>query len=340
MSISSDGRTISRRPQIGFQAELTPEQVAWFREWDAIVPTLYFMDICAVNIAKTARATSPLDPRKAAWLDELQRLDRPQHSFSYLLALMEKGSDPREHLAEEAWAAQIHNDVASLRAFFKTARVYETDRMLDDYLQNLRGNPIEVDRPRYLSFLKAANDEFELSNPVASRRRLALASKILERADALGVTRQHPTVLVVLARLYGNPHAGKVMNFTPVPERFDAENALADVMLIRRFMEHKLEIEQLASEGKSPYRRAKLITDDEGVLQLARYFEPATVHSHTGDDRHETRLVANVQFLELLTDLAAERRKRSSTLPDGCGDEPDEYDAVCEMILRGTNAGV
>ena len=99
---------------------------------------------------------------------------------------------------------------------------------------------------------------------MARRLRRARATKIFERADALGVPRQHPTVAVMLACLYGNPHAVDVMNFKPDPQRFAAENALTDVMMIRRFMEQRLEIEQMAAEGRCPYLRVKLLTDDEG----------------------------------------------------------------------------
>lgn len=336
MPSSNDDQTISRQPQFTFTAELTPEQVAFFREWDAAVPTLYFMDICVANVAKSANATPPTDPRKAAWLDELRRLDRPEHAFSYLLALMERGSDPRSHMSDEALAEQIRQDLASLATFFTQARVYETDAMVGLYLRELRGNPVEVDRPRYLVFLRAANEEFELHRPLARRLQLARATTIIERADALGVPRQHPTVAVVLACLYGNPHAVNVMKFKPDPQRFAAENALADVMMIRRFMEHKLEIEQMAVEQHSPYLRVKLLTDDEGVRQLARYFEPTTLHSRSDADGRETCLVANVRFLELLTDLAVDRQKRSPVSQYMDEREPDEFNALCAMIFGGT----
>ncbi|PVE57741.1 hypothetical protein DC429_10195 [Arthrobacter sp. TPD3018] len=339
MSSGDDDQTISRQPEFTFRAELTPEQIAFFREWDAAVPTLYFMDICVANIAKVAGPTPPTDPRKAAWLDELRRLDRPQHAFSYLLALMEKGSDPRAHLPDEALADQISQDLASLRTFFSQARVYESNAMVALYLRELRGNPVELARPRYLAFLRAANEEFELHRPLARRLRLAQATKILERADALGVSRQHLTVAVVLACLYGNPHAINVMKFKPDPQRFAAENALADVMMIRRFMEQKLELEKMAAEGRCPYLRVKLLTDDEGVRQLARYFEPSSLRSRSDGGGRETRLVTNVQFLKLLTDLAVDRQKRSAMSQHTDDHERDEFDALCTMILGGTESG-
>lgn len=144
---SPDDRTIHAQSQISFSAELTPEQVALFEEWDAATPTIYFMDICAVNITKMSAAKLANDPRKAYWSDQFRNLDRKQHAFSYHLALMEKGSDPRDHMSKEALAEQLHHDVASLRRFFKHARVYEPDEYLNLYINDLLGNPIELMRP-------------------------------------------------------------------------------------------------------------------------------------------------------------------------------------------------
>lgn len=85
------------------------------------------------------------------------------------------------------------------------------------------------------------------------------------------------------------------------------------------------------------YLRAKLLTDDEGVRQLARYFEPSALRSDRGG--RETRLVANVQFLELLTDLAVDRERRSALSQHTDNHEPEEFDAMCTMILAGTESG-
>lgn len=317
---SPDDRTIHAQSQISFSAELSPEQVALLEEWDASTPTIYFMDICAVNITKMSAAKLANDRRKSYWADQFRNLDRKQHAFSYLLALMEKGSDPRNHMSKEALAKQIHHDVASLRQFFKLARVYEPDEYLDLYIKELLGNPIELMRPAYLAFLRGANDELKLSDPVASKQRFATASEILRRADALSIPRQHAVVVVMIAKLYGNNDAGKMLKFTKEPADFEPENSLADVMLISRFNEKRIEIEDAASRGGAPFLRAKLVTDDEGLLRVARCFEPVSLHSRSTGDAHETRLHVKVKLAELLTGLSGD---------DGI----DEYNRICAMIF-------
>lgn len=319
MSSPSD-RTIHAQSQISFSAELIPEQVALFERWDAATPTIYFMDICAVNITKMSAAKLANDPRKAYWSDQFRNLDRKQHAFSYLLALMEKGSDPRDHMSKEALAEQLHHDVASLRRFFKHARVYETDEYLDLYINDLLGNPIELMRPAYLAFLRAANDELKLSNAVAFKDRFATASEILRMADALSIPRQHAVVVVMIAKVYGNDDARKMLKFKKEPADFQPENSLADVMLITRFNEKKIEIEDAASCGEAPFLRAKLVTDDEGLLRVARCFEPVSLSSRSTGDAQETRLVVKVKLADLLTGLTGD---------NGI----DEYNRICAMIF-------
>ncbi|GFE93079.1 hypothetical protein [Acetobacter persici] len=317
---SPDDRTIHAQSQISFSAELTPEQVAMFEEWDALVPTIYFMDICAVNITKMSAAKLANDRRKSYWADQFRKLDRKQHAFSYLLALLEKGSDPRDHMSKEAWVEQIYRDVASLRQFFHHARVYETDQILDDFIKILPGNPIELKRQAYLEFLRAANDEFKLSDPVAPKKRLATTSNILRKADDLSIPRQHAIVLVTIAKLYGNEDARKILKFTKNPVDFQPENSLADIMMITRFYERKIQIEDAANRGEAPYRRAKLLTDDEGLLRVARCIEPVSLQYRSTGDTHEILLDVKVKLAKLLTGL-------------GGDNEGTEYNRIYAMIF-------
>jgi hypothetical protein len=123
MMSQSTEKEFHRRPQITLQMQLTAEQYTTLKEWSASVPTLYFLDICVVNATKLSDAALERDARKAELISHLQDLDRPQHSFSYLFALIEKVSGSQGSLTDAELENQVLADVIALRAFFKNAQV-------------------------------------------------------------------------------------------------------------------------------------------------------------------------------------------------------------------------
>lgn len=326
-------REFHRGPQITFQMELTPEQYAALQEWSASVPTLYFLDICVVNATKLSDAAIEKDARKEKCIAHLRGLDRPQHSFSYLCALIEKVSDSRGATSDVDLEKQVLGDVAALRMFFKNARVYEPDEFLISYLRELRGAPHELARPNYLVLLEAANNQFDLKNPVSPMLRFQRAEKILKQADALSIARQHPVVLVILACLYGNPSAKRLMKFKADPAKFSAENALADIMAISRFASLKLEIEHVGRQGGS-YLRSDFITDDDGLVGVLKCFEATAVKFQEKGDTYKTRLDVRVKLEQLLTDLAAKPLNEQRRAEGRLEQESDEYEQILNLLAQ------
>lgn len=323
---------IRRLPQMTFRVDATPEVRAALVEWSASVPTMYFLDICVVGATKLPETALMADPRKAALVARLQNLDRSRNSFSYLMALIEKVSDTTSRLSDEELEAHILADVGSMRRFFANARVQEADEFLLDFARDLRREAHELMRPAYLAFLKAANDRFQLAQPVSRAKRLRMAEEIVAQADALSISRQHAVVLLTLACLYGNPPAKKVMKFKANAQAFEPENALADVMTITRFLNLKLEIEDDGRRGLTSIQRATFITDDSGLADVLACFEGEAVSSKEKDGHHEQRTNVRVKFAKLLTDIGEDAGKpwnpgelRAST--------PSEYDRVCAMLF-------
>jgi hypothetical protein len=275
------------------------------------------------SLTKPGSTAATRDPRKAALLARLKELDRPQNSFSYLLALAEKVNDPRRGLSDAELEAQILGDAAALRAFFAHARLIEDDPFLAGWTRDLRGRAHELSQDAYLRLLRSANDRFKLGNPVAKADRFRMAEMILREADALSVPRQHPVALVTLASLYRNPSAAKIMKFSPNPSRFEPANTLADIMVIPRFLPRKLELEQLAREGKAPFARCSFITDDTGLAGILECFEgEATWTEGVGGDTHRTYTTVTLKFAELFTELA----------PAGDGGAGDEAAWLRELL--------
>lgn len=302
MDKQEDCQEFTSGKTITLKMSLTPEQLYMMNEWSLSVPTLYMLDICVVNATKLSNASLYKDHRKAKLVNYLRELDRPANCFSYFFALMEKVSDSRGIGTDEELERNILSDLSSMRNFFKNARVGETDDFVLAFLKELRGAPMETKRDDYLNFLNDLNNNFKLSNSVAPKQRLKKAAEIIESAENFAISKQHPVVIIGLACLYGNAAAKKLMKFKAAPQSFDAENALADIMLISRFAGVKLEIEQKGRDG-SGYPRSHFITDDNGLIDIIKCFKPSIVKHKDKHDKHETQLTMTVDLKDLLSEI-------------------------------------
>lgn len=291
--------------RITLEMQATPEQFNVIREWSLSIPTLYMLDICVVSATKLTNSSLDKQPRKANLVNYLRELDRPNNSFSYLFALMEKVSDSRGIDTDEELEKKVLSDLASLRKFFTKSRIYENDDFVLKFLKELRGNPIEEKRSDYLGFLRFLNDQFRLSNTVSHEQRLRIAEKIIDLTEHFNFSRQHPVLTIGLACLYGNQAAKKLMKFKGDSKKFDAENALSDIMLITRFAGIKLQVEQLGRDGFGGFIRSDFITDDDGLIEIVKYFTPTVVKYVDKHDGRETKTTMTVQLKELLTEIQA-----------------------------------
>lgn len=252
---------------------------------------IHFLDICALDVTKRTKAQIAADPRKADMAGRLEALDIPTNRISCFLALMEKASDTRSTRTDEDLKAQIIGDIQQARSFFNHAEVVERDEYVEDYITQLRRTAVELGRPAYLAFLRAANDaDFGIHQPISKPKRFEVASTLVAMADNLEISRQHPVLAVTLACLYGNASARGVLKFRRDPAAFDAENGLADVMAIRRLMDRKLEFETDYHLGLTSIRHTAYVTDDEGLapghVMLPRYgLEHARRGRPPGGDR-------------------------------------------------------
>lgn len=294
--------------------QLTPEQQRMMREWSLSIPTLYILDICVVNATKLTSASLKKNPRKNNLVNYLRELDRPNNCFSYLFALMEKVSDSRGLDTDEELEMKILSDLESMRNFFINSQIIESNDFILNFLKELRGNPIEKKRVDYLNFLRVLNDQFKLSNPISPAQRFNIAKKIIEQTKNFNFSRQHPIVTIGLASLYGNISAKRLLKFKANPQKFDAENVLADIMLITRFAGIKLHVEQLGREGVGRYLRTDFITDDNGLIDIIKCFTPQVVKYIDKYDGRETHTTMTVKLKDLLTDIEMEEYNRLLSL--------------------------
>lgn len=294
-------RKFKKRNQIAMSGQLTQQQVDLLKAWSELVPTLYFLDICVVDLTKKKKEAIASE-RKTELFDRLKKLDQPQHGFSYLLPLLEKLSDTRSSFSDAQLEEQMLADVAAMRRFFVNATVVESDEIVSGFVKDLRRNDIEMGRPRYLQFLRAMNDELDLWNPVSAKHRLVRTKQVMEKADLCKISRWHPVVLIPIACIYRNPAAIRLMNFKGKIGEFNAENALSDIMLISRFSEAKLQIEALGQDSR--FKRAELITDDEGLIGMVKCLDHKQVEQRDTKEGRESEFTFTVDLAELLTEIA------------------------------------
>jgi len=306
--------------------------------WQGVVRTkpdltMHFLDICALDVTKRTKAQIAADPRKAAMAVRLEALDIPTNRISCLLALMEKTSDTRSTRTDEDLKAQIIGDIQHARSFFDHAEVVERDEYVEDYITQLRRIAVELGRPAYLAFLRAANDaDFGIHQPIPKAKRFEVASTLVEMAHDLEISRQHPVLAVTLACLYGNASARGVLKFRPDPAAFDAENALADVMAIRRLMDRKLEFERDYHLGLTSIRHTAYVTDDGGLAQVMSSFHGTALSTRYAGDHQEVLVRGKVDFADLLTEISHEPGPLTD-LSGSTSAGPSDYDRLCALIF-------
>ena len=234
-------REFHRGPQITFQMELTPEQYAALQEWSASVPTLYFLDICVVNATKLSDAAIEKDARKEKCIAHLRGLDRHQHSFSYLCALIEKVSDSRGATSDVDLEKQVLGDVAALRMFFKNARVHEPDEFLISYLRELRGAVLSI----------PVISTFETTLEVVAK--FGKAAVLVTRANHMNAW------IKALIRRYGYQHL--------VLDQATLDFPMSLPMLDRAYVGSEQFVNQFRQQARSLIRAgADVIVPAEGVL--------------------------------------------------------------------------
>lgn len=304
------------KPEITLQMSLNQQQLNMFNEWSACVPTIYILDICVVSATKLSKDQLSNQSRKSQLIKKLRYLDRPHNSFSYFFALMEKVSNTRGKLTVNELKNQVLNDIRSLRVFFKNANVIEKNEFLISFLEKLIGKPIEEQRDDYLSFLVVLNNKFKLQHSISYRKRIDVAEQIILLARELTISVQHPVVIIVLASLYNNKYSKRLLKLKDNPDLFDAENSLADIMLITRMAKVKLEVEHYGTLDNA-VKRVIFITDDIGLNEILSCFKAKQVKNIDTPEGRESEVNMNVELERLLTDIKTEDYQKILNLLSG-----------------------
>ena len=246
-------------------------------QWMLRVPTVYFLDICAIGHIKTYLPTKSFkDEHHEESIRALQGLDFSCNRVSYLPALMEKASDQRSKFSAMEFVAEARRDWDAIGAFFKKASAYESWDFVEAYATDLFGAHPEQSIPAYLVFLQFANDQ-GLHNKIAEGKRIKMAQVLCTKAQELGISTSHPVVLVPIACVYGCEDARLVMKFAGKPENFNPGNALGDIQSISRVAGMMTHLIQRAGASGGPFKNGKFKTADSSLHNMWRYFTVQSV---------------------------------------------------------------
>jgi len=273
------------------------------RQWMLRVPTVYFLDICAIGHIMTYLTTKSFkDEHHKESIRALQYLDLSHNSVSYLPALMEKASDQRSKFSTEEFIVEARRDWDAMGTFFKNARAFEPWDFVDAYATELFGAHPEQSTSEYLAFLQFANDQ-GLHNKTAAGKRLKIAKVLCTKAQELGISTSHPVVLVPIACVYGCEDAQLVMKFAGKPGNFNPGNALGDIQSISRVAGMMTSFIQRAGASGGPFKNGKFKTADSPLHNMLRYFTVQSVSTTEMSDGAAHKFTVSVDAPSLYPDL-------------------------------------
>lgn len=273
--------------------------------WDKKIPTMYFLDICAISHIKDHLASGEnLAAKKQQTIAALRNIDLFHNAISYLPAVMEKASDQNGVFSVQELIEEANRDTDAISNFFKNAKLFERRDFVHKYIRNLMGIHPEILGNSYHEFLKFANDS-RIYNPVAPGRRLAATKELCDKADELGIIKMHPIVLTTLACIYDCRPAKKVINFKANPAEFNSSNAVGDILFLQRIGKFTQEIEDVRKCG-GPFARAHFITADEHLEKLSSYFVVQGVQTELTEDGSTDHFAMSAKAIGLFPILYGE----------------------------------
>lgn len=297
--------------KISFTLNLkSKEQLDLINKWLALInPSLFALDICVVAAMKLDSEALRKEPKKAKLVEQLKNLDKTENTFSYFIALMEKVSDSRDLLLIEELKEQLIIDINTMRSFFTNATVEESDKFILEFAEAIFKSPIESDRTNYLDFIKALNNCFKLYNTISRNKRLSVAQEIVSKAKSLSVSPQHPVVILALACLYGNQSAKKIMKFKANPEKFECDNAYADIAIMQRVSK----LENLLHKANKKYK-VELLSGDEALNTISKLLTYKTKPLHSDENGSTSEISITFKTMQLLTEAGEEECRKIENL--------------------------
>jgi len=196
---------------------------------------IYLLDRNVVSIIKDSNSEKPQKGKKLELLNKIRFRDDKRSIFSPLLSILE-GQHGRRETKEEI-NATIEKESKHIKTFFKHA-IIDSDFLIknNELISDLISKEREIKSDEYMSFLGYASRL--IYQPLSEDTRKATLADLIKHANSLGIPLGHPVFMCCVATIFGSQEARKVVK--PKKEKYDAHNALSDIILISRINNIKL----------------------------------------------------------------------------------------------------
>ncbi|MEX6226799.1 hypothetical protein AB6F55_19460 [Providencia hangzhouensis] len=230
------------------------------------------MDICTISYIKDRKKIKGgQDQRKQERLRQLKVLVDRGYRFSFLLAILEKGTNRNHPLNCDQLLERFKRDYDLIVDFIGKNNIVESIQALDQLIPIFmdetysKDERAELSIPSSIKLLEFYND-MKISSTPSAKERFDLAVKITTEGKTLGLVKGYPPISICVSAIYGCEDARKVLKIKKDGSKFNPSNCLGDIMSFYRVAEATYRIKEFLPDAKVIYR-----TEDEALENLHKY---------------------------------------------------------------------
>ena len=239
---------------------------------------MIMMDICTIGYLKNRVSIyNNGDVRSKERVSQLTCLAQSgEYQFSFLTAIIEKGTDFEHRLSADELVKAFLNDYDQIKDVIGVENLFETPEFLATIIPTLVDTRYGIEEraelsiPASLALLEYFNTLSIVSTP-SQTDRFERAQEVASKGEALGLQKGYPTITICVASIYGCRDArltlkirkdGKERNGS----KFNPSNRLGDIMSFYRLAMARHKVNSVLPLVQVIYR-----TEDEGLENLHQY---------------------------------------------------------------------
>ncbi|EPB7297295.1 TPA: hypothetical protein ACGBQ2_004960 [Yersinia enterocolitica] len=256
---------------------------------------MVMMDICTIGLLKERdNIINGNDKRKKERFLQLTRMaENGKYQFSFLTAIIEKGTDFRNRFSADELVKVFQDDYDLIKDTLGRENLFETPGALADIIPKLvdtrysMEERAELSIPASLDLLSYFNTLRIVSTP-SKNERFELAQKVASEGERLGLAKGYPTIAVCVASIYGCIDARDILKIRKDGKEkngreFNPSNRLGDIMSFYRVAKARHMINSVLPLVQVIFR-----TEDAALENMHQY-----LHTHvTGISEENGTLVS------------------------------------------------
>lgn len=243
---------------------------------------MVMMDICTIGLLKERVAIFyGKDKRKKERVTQLAHMaESGKYQFSFLAAIIEKGTDFRNQLSADELVKVFQDDYEVIKDFIGKENLFETPEALAAVTPKLvdarysMEERAELSIPASLALLRYFNSLSIVSTP-SKTDRFKLAKQVASESERLGLTKGYPTITLCVASIYGCIDARDILKIREDGKEkngseFNPSNRLGDIMSFYRLANARHKVNSVLPLVPVIFR-----TEDAGLENMHQY-----LHTH------------------------------------------------------------